>query len=671
MLLGSATAVATFTTASPAAAQVAAGAYGGTAGGNIVAVSAVNVPGTLQVANVAVAPTNAAVSSTGGIPNAASKTSDSYARAANLDAQLVNGMIPLNNLIVSASQSAPPDNLTAKTANLLSVPADPLLNATVANASANARWLGAQCVPVGTDISHATSTLATANVLTGTPVASGAVVSVVNGSGGPVTSDSAIGLVNVAGQANEGVASTQADQITGVVLFKGSAMELTINVLAPPKITAIATGKPGTASVAYTEPVLQIVQGGKIVATLDAKTANTSFTIPALATISIGKLTSSVAADGTSATGSASLLEIAIGVSPLPLNVATVEIAPSTVTAKVPSGGVYCPPATNPLSEFHKDASAAQVGPGQEFNYTVSVPNRGSCPLVSVVVKDTVTAPAGTTFVSSVPAPTSNNSTSTGFSFVYDLPTLQPNETVNIQITLRAPANLVNGAPFSNTASVSGLCQGAAPNTPPFTATSTINAPTGFVPGFNGCHLDDSNKAADHTKVFVGETFNYYIHVFNDGNQSCSGVTITDKVPANTTFVSATDGGTLSGNIVTWHLGTLGSGGSRSVVLQVKANPVPANTTLPNVAVISSSSEHPITVTAGGPAVTGISVLAAPNLPTSGANHGGGPLPVTGGQPLAPYGLGMLIAGFVFWGWRRRAHGCASLDPEKQWRVRS
>jgi uncharacterized repeat protein (TIGR01451 family) len=652
LLVGSATAVATFTSASPAAAQVAAGAYGGTAGGNIVAVSAVNVPGTLQVANLDLAPTNAAVSSTGGIPNAASKTSDSFAYAANLNAQLINGMIPLNNLIVSAQQSAPPDNLTAKTANALTVPADPLLNATVADAAANARWLGAQCIPVGTDIAHSTSTVATANVLTGTPAAAGGVVSVVNNSGGPVTSDSAIGLVNVAGQANEGVSSTQADQITGVVLLKGTANEVDINVLAPPKITAIATGKPGTASVSYTEPVLQIVQGGKIVATLDAKTADTSFSIPALATISIGQLTSTVAANGTTATGSASLLKIALGISPLPLNVATVEVAPSTVSATVPAGGVYCPPATNPLSEFHKDASAAQVGPGQQFNYTITVPNRGSCPLVNVVVKDTVTAPAGTTIVGSVPPATSTS----GLSLVYDLPTLQPNETVNIQLTMMAPANLVNGAQFTNTASVSGLCQGAAPGTTPFTANSTINAPTGFVPGFNGCHLDDSNKAADHTKVFVGETFNYYVHVFNDGKQSCGAVTVTDKVPANTTFVSATDGGVLSNGVVTWNLGTLASGASRSVVLQVKADAVPANTTLPNVAVISSPSEHPVTVTAGGPAVTGISVLSAPDLPTAG-NSGGGPLPVTGGQPWAPYGLAFLVAGFALWGWRRRANG--------------
>ena len=629
-------------------ATIGAGGYGGFATGDIVHLNAVTIPGTLQVANLGLAPATTAVASTGSIPAAAGK--QSYARAANLDAQLINGTIPLNNLIVEAKQSAPPDNPTGVTKTLLSVPADPLLNATVANASANARWLGAQCVPIGTDIAKATSQVATANVLPNSPIT----ISVVNGAGGPVTSNSAIGLVDNGVPQHAGVAATQTDQITGVVLFKGTANELTVNVLAPPQIVAVATGTPTGSKVTYTEPVLQIIQGGKVVATLDAKSANTSFTIPALATISIGKLTSKIAADGSSASGQADLLDVAIGVAPLPLNVATVAIASSSVLAQVPTpNGVFCPPNTNPLEEAHKDASAAQVAPGQQFNYTVTVPNRGTCTLTKVHVVDTITGPAGTTIVSSTPAESSKS----GLSLTYDdIGPIAPNETKNIQIVVQAPASMVDGAQFHNHADITAVCEGAPAGTTPFTKSIDINAPQGFTPGFPGCHLDDSNKTADHIKVFDGETFNYYIHVFNDGKIACSGVTITDAVPANTTFVSASDGGTVSGGVVTWSLGTLASGASHTLVLTVKVNSsVPTGATLPNVAHITSPTEpHGITVSATGPTVTGISVIAGPNLPSASGRIG---LPVTGGdnKRFAPLGLGLLAVAVGAWGWRRRA----------------
>ena len=637
--------------ATPAPVTIGAGGYGGFANGDIVGLSAVTIPGTLQVANVAVAPVTTAVSSTGGILKATPTTSNSYARAANVDADLISGAIPLNNLIVEAKQSAPPDHPTATTANLLSVPAAPLLNATVADAAAQARWLGAQCVPVGTDIAKATSDVATADVLPNSPIT----VSVVNSAGGPVTSDSRIGLTDVAGQANKGVAATEIDQITGVVLFKGTANELTVNVLAPPQIVATATGQPGGAKVTYNEPVLQILQGKTVLATLDAKAGNTSFTIPGLATLSLGQLTNVVtAANGTMAAGQASLLSVAIGVAPLPLNVATVSIAPSSVQAIVPSGGVFCPPPTNPLDEAHKDASSAVVAPGQQFTYTITVPNRGTCTLVNVHIVDTVTAPAGTTVVSSDPAA----SKVSGLTLTYDdIGPLAPNQTKNIQILMQAPSTLAPGTQFHNHADITALCQGSAPGTTPFSKSIDIDAPRGFTPSANGCHLEDSNKTADHIKVFDDETFNYYIHVLNDGTAACSALTVTDVVPPNTTFVAASDGGTVAGGTVTWHLASLGSGASHTFVLQVKVNhTVPTGATLPNVAHISSPSEPGpgITVTTGGPLVTGISLLNGPALP---GPAGPSTLPVTGADfsKFAPFGLGLLLAALGALGWRRRS----------------
>src|SRR5258706_278315 len=41
-----------------------------------------------------------------------------------------------------------------------------------------------------------------------------------------------------------------------------------------------------------------------------------------------------------------------------------------------------------------------------------------------------------------------------------------------------------------------------------------------------------------------------------------SGVVISDTVPANTSFVSATGGGTLAAGVVTWNIGNLAAGAS-------------------------------------------------------------------------------------------------------------
>src|SRR2546427_588442 len=63
----------------------------------------------------------------------------------------------------------------------------------------------------------------------------------------------------------------------------------------------------------------------------------------------------------------------------------------------------------------------------------------------------------------------------------------------------------------------------------------------------------------------AGGDLTYTITYGNSGNANATGVLIADTVPANTTFVSATGGGTLSGGVVTWSIGNLAAGGSGSV----------------------------------------------------------------------------------------------------------
>jgi uncharacterized repeat protein (TIGR01451 family) len=73
--------------------------------------------------------------------------------------------------------------------------------------------------------------------------------------------------------------------------------------------------------------------------------------------------------------------------------------------------------------------------------------------------------------------------------------------------------------------------------------------------------------------VGPGSNIDYTITVRNIGNAAATGVTITDPVPANTSFVSAGDGGVNNGGTVTWSGLSVARAGSVQVHLTVKIDP--------------------------------------------------------------------------------------------------
>src|SRR5438034_327837 len=80
--------------------------------------------------------------------------------------------------------------------------------------------------------------------------------------------------------------------------------------------------------------------------------------------------------------------------------------------------------------------------------------------------------------------------------------------------------------------------------------------------------------------VAAGGTITYTLAYSNTGNSGATAVVLSDTVPVNTTFVSATGGGTLSAGVVTWSIGALAAGGSGSVTLTVRVNSPLANGTV-------------------------------------------------------------------------------------------
>ncbi|MEA2609029.1 MAG: hypothetical protein QOJ75_1272, partial [Chloroflexota bacterium] len=77
------------------------------------------------------------------------------------------------------------------------------------------------------------------------------------------------------------------------------------------------------------------------------------------------------------------------------------------------------------------------------------------------------------------------------------------------------------------------------------------------------------SKTDSGAPVGPGTAIDYTITLKNIGNADATGVTITDPVPANTSFTTASDGGSLIGSSVTWSGLTVTAGSSISVTFSV------------------------------------------------------------------------------------------------------
>ena len=462
----------------------APGPYSGSAETDLVHVQALNVPEQeFQLAEAAIAPALAEMDSAG-----LADGGNSYSRATNLDVDLLSGEIAAN-LLVEAKHRAPSDDEGPVKETLAEIPADPLLNAKLGSATAHSRWNAAACVPVGTPIAQASSELADANVLTGTELGD-ALLAIDNKEGGTVFSKSTTDLVDVSGQLGKGVRSTALTQLTALTLFKGTENQLTINVLAPPMVEAVATGTPGKSKVTYSEPVLQVVDAaGEVLGELNAAEANFELDLSPLVILRLGHLKKSISEDGTSATGRATMLEIIVLNEPGATEpLARLTIAGGEATAKAPPGGVVCGPAegpivsgtgddgdndcgtANPLSDLSIDSSAPAVQAGSTFTYTINVSNGGDCPLTNVRVEQTIDGPPGSTVTGTDPQADSVEGLNVAWN---DIGPLAPGASKVLTVTVSVSDNAGQGGSFSSDVTATGEAGGET-----FEQTASVQGPT-------------------------------------------------------------------------------------------------------------------------------------------------------------------------------------------------
>jgi uncharacterized repeat protein (TIGR01451 family) len=134
------------------------------------------------------------------------------------------------------------------------------------------------------------------------------------------------------------------------------------------------------------------------------------------------------------------------------------------------------------------------------------------------------------------------------------------------------------------------------------------------------------SKVDSGVPVGPSSQIRYTITLRNIGNAGATGVTVTDPIPDNTSFVSASDGGSSSKGTVTWSGLSIASGQSTTLTLTVSiADALKKKVTaITNDGMKATSSEGPFTT--GSPVVTKLAspyaVGVSPSSQT-GAAHAG------------------------------------------------
>ncbi len=323
--------------------------------------------------------------------------------------------------------------------------------------------------------------------------------------------------------------------------------------------------------------------------------------------------------------GSTSVTVTFAVVDPIPAGVT--EIANSATVNGVPCTTQPCvvTPTTDPTFAISKVLSAETgtqanlVEPGEELTYTLTVSNTSGVDASAVPVSDIV--PQYLTYVSS-----SDGGALVGNQVNWTL-NLAANSSQNITVTFRVDATLPAGVEsIANVATVNP------PGKPPVVCVTDPCVVTPVAqPELEIAKVLSAENGTLPGQVEPGELLTYTVTVSNVSGVGATNVSVVDLVPANTTFVSADNGGTLNGNEVRWTLPTLDAGQSQSLIVVFQmASPIPTGVrSIVNDATVDfpTNPEPPVTCTTV-PCVTTPVVLPPIAVDDDGGTHPAG-LPVT------------------------------------------
>ncbi|RKZ09952.1 hypothetical protein DRQ32_07645, partial [bacterium] len=227
-----------------------------------------------------------------------------------------------------------------------------------------------------------------------------------------------------------------------------------------------------------------------------------------------------------------------------------------------------------PILNLDKTADHSVVNAGDLLTYTLSLSNSGNANAIDVVLTDAI--PARTTFVSATGGGIESDGTVTWTNA--ELPVGIP---VSVTLTVWVDSPLDNGTSIINHATLDSL------ETPAVSTRHILNVQSTPVLSLE--------KTADKTVVNPGDQLTYTLTMTNSGNANASNIILQDTLPPHTTFVSASNGGSEAGGIVTWIMPELQVGIPGAVTLTVQIDsPLPNGTPIYNSATRDSDETAPV-----------------------------------------------------------------------------
>ena len=270
-----------------------------------------------------------------------------------------------------------------------------------------------------------------------------------------------------------------------------------------------------------------------------------------------------------------------------------------------------------------KGDSPDPVTAGTDLTYTIVAGNNGPANAQTVTLTDAL--PVGTTFVSLSPAPGWSCVTpavgDTG-TVTCTAPALVNLDSAGFSLVVHVGPSVPDGTVISNTASISSATIDPAPGNDSATATTTVNASADL----------SVIKSGPPEPVTAGSDLIYTITVMNNGPSDAQNVSVSDPLPAGTTFVSATPSiGSCAGTAtVTCSLGVVAAGVPATITLVVHVGSgVAAGTLITNTASATSTTPDPSPGAESGSAVN--QVLASADVALTKTDS---PDPVTAGNNI-------------------------------------
>jgi len=278
----------------------------------------------------------------------------------------------------------------------------------------------------------------------------------------------------------------------------------------------------------------------------DAVPANTTF-VSAVVTTGTGWSTSAPAVGGTGnvvfskgtvAAGETAVFTIVVHVTastPSGTTITNSAVGATVTTDPTPGNNTGTATTTVQTSAdlaVTKSDSPDPVIAGNNLTYTISFVNNGPSDAQTVMVTDAV--PANTTFVSAAVTTGSGWSMSapavggTG-NVVFSKATVAAGETATFSMVVNVNSGTPNGTTITNSAVGAAVTPDPTPGNNTGTATTTVNAMADLA----------VTKTDTPDPVFAGSNITYTVNFVNNGPNIADTVTVTDAVPANTTFVSA------------------------------------------------------------------------------------------------------------------------------------